>query len=179
MATVEPTLDYDHTIADQIKRLQKAKSDLKAAIQSKGVTVPDNATLGDYAQKVNLIEQGGGNSSSDGWAYFYSSQCYIDNMLNVYDHITKSNVTLEIYYWGEIGPTGWIDHNTQRAPSTSSSYVPVYFRAKANSSAGGYFQITTAGHGIQVNVSKFETYGDIDTSINYISSIQTIVGGSD
>lgn len=178
MATVEPIRDYDHTIAGQIERLQKAKSDLKAAIQSKGVTVPDDALISDYAQKVNLIEQGGG-SSSDGWAYFYSSQCYTDNMLNVYDHITKSNVTLEIYYWGEIGPTGWIDHNTQRAPHTGSSYVPVYFRAKANSSAGGYFQIITEGHGIQVNVSKFETYGDIDTSINYISSITTIVGGAD
>jgi hypothetical protein len=32
MATVEPTKDYDHTIAGQIERLQKAKSDLKAAI---------------------------------------------------------------------------------------------------------------------------------------------------
>ena len=55
MATTEPT-DYGHTIADQIKRLQKAKSDLKTAIKSKGVTVSDDTLLSDYAQKVNLIE---------------------------------------------------------------------------------------------------------------------------
>lgn len=178
MATTEPIKDYDHTIADQIKRLQKAKSDLKAAIKSKGVTVSDDTLISGYAQKVNLIEQGGG-SSSDGWAYFYADSCYVDNMLNVYDHITKSNVTLEIYHWGETGPTGWVDHNTQKAPHTGSSYVPVYFRAKANSSAGGYFQFQTSGHAARVNVKSFQSFGDIDTSINYISSVQAISGGAD
>ena len=64
MATVEPTV-YPATIAGQIERLQKAKADLKTAIEGKGVTVPSNTLLNDYAQKVNLIEQGGGGSSDD------------------------------------------------------------------------------------------------------------------
>lgn len=166
-------------ISNEIARLQQAKADLKTAIENKGVTVPSNATLDDYADLVDSIVTGGGSSSSDGWAYYYADSCYVDNMLNVYDHITKSNVTLEIYHWGETGPTGWVDHNTQRAPHTGSSYVPVYFRAKANSSAGGYFQFQTSGHAARVNVKSFQSFGDIDTSINYISSIQAISGGAD
>lgn len=166
-------------ISNEIARLQQAKADLKTAIENKGVTVPSNATLDDYADLVDSIVTGGGSSSSDGWAYYYADSCYVDNMLNVYDHITKSNVTLEIYHWGETGPTGWVDHNTQRAPHTGSSYVPVYFRAKANSSAGGYFQFQTSGHAARVNVKSFQSFGDIDTSINYISSVQAISGGAD
>lgn len=166
-------------ISNEIARLQQAKADLKTAIENKGVTVPSNATLDDYADLVDSIVTGGGSSSSDGWAYYYEPLCYVDNMLNVYDHITKSNVTLEIYHWGETGPTGWVDHNTQRAPHTGSSYVPVYFRAKANSSAGGYFQFQTSGHAARVNVKSFQSFGDIDTSINYISSVQAISGGAD
>ena len=165
-------------ISDEIARLQQAKADLKTAIENKGVTVPSNATLDDYPDLVDSIVTGGGSSSSDGWAYYYASSCYVDNMLNVYDHITKSNVTLEIYHWGETGPTGWIDHNTQRAPNMDSSYVPVYFRAKANSSDGGYFQFQTSGHAARVNVKSFQSFGDIDTSINYISSVQSISGGA-
>lgn len=166
-------------ISNEIARLQQAKADLKTAIENKGVTVPSNATLDDYADLVDSIVTGGGSSSSDGWAYYYADSCYVDNMLNVYDHITKSNVTLEIYHWGETGPTGWVDHNTQRAPHTGSSYVPVYFRAKANSSAGGYFQFQTSEHAARVNVKSFQSFGDIDTSINYISSVQAISGGAD
>lgn len=58
MATAEPRASYDNTIADQIQRLQDAKADLKTAIESKGVPVDSSLTLGNYAQKVNLIEQG-------------------------------------------------------------------------------------------------------------------------
>lgn len=166
-------------ISDEIARLQQAKADLKTAIENKGVTVPSSTKLDGYADLVDSIETGGGgSSSSDGWAYYYAPSCYVDSMLQVYKYITISNVTLEVYYWGEIGPTGWITRNPSPAPSASSSYAPVYFRAKANSSAGGYFQIQTSGNGVKVHVKKFETFGDIDTSINYISSVEAINGGA-
>ena len=47
-------------ISDEITRLQQAKADLKTAIEGKGVTVPSNATLDDYADLVDSIEAGGG-----------------------------------------------------------------------------------------------------------------------
>lgn len=48
------------SIASEITRLQTAKSDLATSIASKGVTVPANATLDDYAALVDSIQQGGG-----------------------------------------------------------------------------------------------------------------------
>lgn len=49
------------SIASEITRLQTAKSDLKTAIEDKGVTVPTAATLDDYADLVDAIQTGGGN----------------------------------------------------------------------------------------------------------------------
>lgn len=51
-------------ISDEITRLQQAKADLKTAIEGKGVTVPSNATLDDYADLVDSIEAGGGDDIS-------------------------------------------------------------------------------------------------------------------
>lgn len=48
------------SIASEITRLQTAKSDLKDAIEAKGVTVDSSATLDDYADLVASISGGGG-----------------------------------------------------------------------------------------------------------------------
>lgn len=47
------------SIASEITRLQTAKSDLATSIANKGVTVPANATLDDYAALVDSIQQEG------------------------------------------------------------------------------------------------------------------------
>lgn len=51
------------SIASEITRLQTAKSDLATSIANKGVTVPANATLDDYAALVDSIQTGGGGST--------------------------------------------------------------------------------------------------------------------
>lgn len=50
------------SIASEITRLQSAKSDLATSIANKGVTVPANATLDDYAALVDSIQTSGGGS---------------------------------------------------------------------------------------------------------------------
>ena len=47
------------SIASEITRLQTAKSDLKTAIEGKGVTVSSGTTLDDYADLVDSIQAGG------------------------------------------------------------------------------------------------------------------------
>lgn len=47
------------SIATEITRLQTAKSDLKTAIENKGVTVSSEALISDYADYVDEIEGGG------------------------------------------------------------------------------------------------------------------------
>lgn len=51
------------SIASEITRLQTAKSDLATSIANKGVTVPANATLDDYAALVDSIQTGGGEGT--------------------------------------------------------------------------------------------------------------------
>ena len=46
------------SIATEITRLQTAKVDIKSAIESKGVTVPSNATLDDYDTYISQIQTG-------------------------------------------------------------------------------------------------------------------------
>lgn len=46
------------SIQTELTRLQEAKSNLRAAIQNKGVTVPDTTTLDGYAPLVAQIETG-------------------------------------------------------------------------------------------------------------------------
>lgn len=48
------------SIASEITRLQTAKADIKAAIENKGVTVPSEATLDDYADYIDEISGGSG-----------------------------------------------------------------------------------------------------------------------
>ncbi len=161
------------SIQSQINRLQNAKTALKTAIEGKGVTVPSSTKLDGYADLVDSIS--GGSSSSDGWAYFYYNGCYADDFSRVYNYITQSNVTLEINYWLDASYTGWMPKQLPVKATTNTNYIPVYFRAKANSSAGGYFQFGTNGHMCKVTVMKFE---DVDTSINYIGKIEAINGGA-
>lgn len=51
------------TIAQEITRIQGAKSDLKTSIINKGVQVPSNALIDDYASYVDQIQQGGGGGN--------------------------------------------------------------------------------------------------------------------
>lgn len=47
------------SVADEILRIQQAKSDLAASIENKGVTVPAATTLDGYAALVDQIQQSG------------------------------------------------------------------------------------------------------------------------
>ena len=46
------------SIATEIARLQTAKADIKTAIESKGVTVPSNASIDTYDTYVSQIKTG-------------------------------------------------------------------------------------------------------------------------
>lgn len=48
------------SVADNLNRIIQAKSDIKTAIEKKGVDVGD-ITIDKYAEKIDLIEQGGGS----------------------------------------------------------------------------------------------------------------------
>lgn len=47
------------SIQSEIDRISTAKAELKSAIESKGVSVPENTSLSDYGDLVEQIQQGG------------------------------------------------------------------------------------------------------------------------
>ena len=52
------------TIVQNLDRIISAKTDIKSAIEAKGVTVPSSATIDTYSTYVSQISGGGGGSSS-------------------------------------------------------------------------------------------------------------------
>ena len=59
------------TIAENLSRIQSAKTDIKTAIEAKGVTVPSSATIDTYATYVSQISGGGAATPSNlsDWTY--------------------------------------------------------------------------------------------------------------
>ena len=43
------------SIASELQRIEKAKSDLKTVLESKGLSLPSNYTLDQYPSLVNLL----------------------------------------------------------------------------------------------------------------------------
>lgn len=86
------------SIASEITRLRGAKSDLKDAIEGKGVTVPSATKLDGYADLVDAISQGGGtlgtktitsngtyNASSDGYDGYSKVTANVPNSYSASD----------------------------------------------------------------------------------------------
>lgn len=72
------------SIASEITRLTSAKADIKAAIESKGVTVPAAATLDAYPSYISQIE-GGGGVFVDNWVYDDPVEDVPEKDFNYYD----------------------------------------------------------------------------------------------
>ena len=69
------------SIASEITRLQTAKSDIKTAIETKGVTVPSSATIDTYDDYVSQISGGGGTS-------------YETELMGIIDRTISGNLTI-------------------------------------------------------------------------------------
>lgn len=53
------------SVATELTRIQTAKADIKASIEAKGVTVPSNALIDEYADYVDEISGGGGGQAEE------------------------------------------------------------------------------------------------------------------
>lgn len=167
MATAEPRGSYDNTIADQIQRLQDAKADLKTAIESKGVPVDSSLTLGNYAQKVNLIEQGSSEPigiDSEPFVITFTFDDVDHPASGTIDHtieelfeaikynrqiLIKTNDESKIYYVCGINrySATSIDHHRSHGIIWSTSDFPFLYY--------GYFPLTNG----QIDFSDLYTYG--------------------
>lgn len=67
------------TIQENIARIQQAKADIKEAIIAKGVAVEDDAKIDTYAEKIEEIQQGGGQFAVDFGEEIYTNNAYSMN----------------------------------------------------------------------------------------------------
>lgn len=83
------------TIAQEITRIQGAKSDLKTSIINKGVQVPSNALIDDYASYVDQIQQGGGGNIFDevDFNYLFYKKRFLSKLDDVYNS-SRGNMTI-------------------------------------------------------------------------------------
>ena len=82
------------TIAENLSRIQSAKTDIKTAIEAKGVTVPSSATIDTYATYVSQISGGGAATPSNlsDWTY--------DSFGKITSAVIRNGVTSLDYYNG-------------------------------------------------------------------------------
>ena len=82
------------SINNEITRIANAKTELKAAIADKGVTVPDNAKIDEYANYVSKIKTGGGISGEGAYVvtvYDYDGTILLQEKHNSGDTVILPN----------------------------------------------------------------------------------------
>ena len=175
------------SIASEISRLQQAKADLKTSIGNKGVTVSSSATLEDYPDYVDAIQQGGGspNLQSKTKSYTPSETAQSESVTadTGYDGLDTVDISV-----GAISPTYVGSGITQRdstALSASGATVtaPAGYYANAATktissgtvvlpsalaSSGG---ATVTSSGTEITLTKQMTIQASVTTAGYVSSI--------
>lgn len=137
------------SIASEITRLQTAKSDLATSIANKGVTVPANATLDDYAALVDSIQTGGGGSSlpydaeveylqSDGNQYIDTGVVVTKNYVIIADCAVISGSSFPTVIGALSATNGYsvvLAYNNSGQPYTQmgSNYATLYNTSKLGS----------------------------------------------
>lgn len=84
------------SIASELTRIQGAKSDLKTSIENKGVAVPLNALIDDYAGYVDQIQQGSSGNPFDNVDFQYL--CY-NGRFKKYADMIKNADKSQIASW--------------------------------------------------------------------------------
>lgn len=86
------------SISTELSRIQKAKTDIKTAIEAKGVIVPSNDRIDQYPQYINQIEAGGSKKEAKGYFVKLSSiKCTYDSSSKYGKYYySKTSVTITL-----------------------------------------------------------------------------------
>ena len=166
------------SIQTELSRIINAKTAIKAAIEGKGVTVPDTTLLDGMAALIESIEAGGGNLTIDGRPVAWG-------VLTPAENIT-SQITLlgsQDSPWLGVGnSTSRLDRLTAgyitRLPGTLSPTVstllvgssgPTQWKGANNSHGGSVFYRSSSGN---YSATKYETLMELSYG-NLILNLDT------
>ena len=157
------------TIAQEISRIQGAKSDLATSITNKGVTVPAATKIDGYAALVDQIQQGGGQENpfltETDLSYMFDyrkssdakiiagiqrmSQNNITNMSRSFDHFNDDDPNEDIL--------ALIQNMIIAYPNADKSYMLNYYTVNENYS--GTLNISTAALGGSMSHFMYRLFG--------------------
>ncbi len=124
------------SIASEIARLQSAKADLATSIANKGVTVPANATLDDYADLVDSIQQEGRTLLYDSEIEYIETDRSAVICTSVYP--TTLNLTIEYTSMNSM-LFGWLYNNKSGSTWICCGGSAIYYKTYSQSySVPGY-----------------------------------------
>lgn len=100
-----------NTIAEKIADIAASKAAIAAAIEAKGVVVPEGAKLAELAAKVEAIETGG--TSGEGYAHFWEDPQFVDraNVTAAHDFVPTELPRVQEDYDIRFVPDGLFAHD--------------------------------------------------------------------
>jgi len=147
------------TIAENLSRIQSAKTDIKEAIEAKGVTIPSSATIDTYADYVASIPSGGGGDVT-------TIQKLIDRSITSIG-IPNGTTTIGSHAFN------YCNHLSSVTIPSSVMYINSYAFANCTSLSS----ITIPNSVINISNNVFEFCSSI-TSIDIPSGVTYIGGGA-
>ena len=165
------------SIQTELTRLTNAKSAIKAAIEGKGVTVPDGTLLDGMAALIEAIEAGGGGEETLFGTYFETgsiipaSDITTDYTIKFQRNfsIIQGNTNSPLYIfvlWCSIPP----GHTSVAIPNNSWAWVFTGRRRKSSSISYGQY---LSNSGSVRNATYFGEIGDNSSSSRFILNCTT------
>lgn len=170
------------SISTELTRLQKAKTDIKAAIEAKGVTVPSNDRIDQYPQYINQIETGGGTVSL--FEYYKTlamASCDITEKITT--NVSYKNYKIAVYFtlkfegeWYDVPDFGCdIILKSTDYESSEDNYCTINVAGTYDGSSGSYTcsykpktgsPITFASGAVLTDVPNASGYPAITLALN-------------
>ena len=126
------------SIATEIQRIQTAKSDLKTAIEAKGVIVEETATIDTYASKVEEIQSGGLPKELE-WVNHISSGSTVIDMTSFEDETVILTYPSGAVFNFNALPNYTLKHLTLNFSKPLGSCNKMFFSfGQVNANAGAY-----------------------------------------
>jgi hypothetical protein len=145
------------SIASDVTRIEGAKAAIKAAIEGKGVTVPDATLLDGMASLIESIEAGGGSSTKD----FYFATITPSNTLE-YMHIPFPTIPDVLVM---VGPISGLSPNHVGLAIHIKDVDGGIYQEKWRYQSTKYLVGTSATDGSLFTLSKYYETG-VEISIN-------------